>query len=176
MKTIIGIDSGSNGCVVIWKNNRIEHMIKMPKNISDLKTYFDYIKENNSEVLVFIEKVQMYHSDSDQENKGKQFRIQKLLANYEQLKSLVVFYEFQFVEVYPISWQSSLGFQTKGMSQTERKNTYKEAAELCFPEKQITLWNADALLILKFGLNKLKYDTDWIVKRLQNKSQKNLFK
>ena len=66
--TYISIDCGSNGGIAIWKKDRLEHVIRMPKDLRDLKTYFDYIRENNNDVLVFIEKVQVFMSDSDDEN------------------------------------------------------------------------------------------------------------
>lgn len=173
--TIIAIDPGANGGIAIYKKNRLEHVIHMPKNLSDLKTYFDYVKENNERVIVFIEKVQMFMSDSDEENKGKQFRIKKLLSNFDQLKSLIVYYGFEFVEVYPITWQSNLGLNYKNIPKTERKNLYKESAGYCFPAVKITLYNADALLILHFALNKTKSDNKWIEERIQNRKSTNLF-
>jgi hypothetical protein len=84
-RTYIAIDPGANGSIAIWKKERLEHVIRMPKYLRDLKTYFDYVRENNNDVLVFIEKVQMFMSDSDEENKGKQFRIQKLLQNHSEI-------------------------------------------------------------------------------------------
>lgn len=173
--TLIAIDTGSNGGIVIWKKDRLENVIKMPKNLSDLKTYFDYIKENNDKVIVFIEKVQMFLSDEDASNVGKQYRVQKLLANYNQIKSLVTFYGFPYCEVYPISWQSGLGFTTKGLDSTTRKNLYKKYAEQNFPSADVTLWNSDALCILKFGMFKYENDYNWVLERLENRKKEGLF-
>lgn len=175
MQTVIGIDPGAGGGIAIYKKNRLEQVIKMPKGLSEMKRYFDHIKENNENVIVFIEKVQMFMSDSDAENRGKQFRIKELLSNYDQLKSLIVYYGFQFCEVYPITWQSKLGLTRKGMDKAARKNMYKESAGWCFPEATITLYNADALLILKFGLLQLSDNPVWVAKHIQNEKPKNLF-
>lgn len=175
MKTVIGIDTGSQGCIAIWKKERLDSVIKMPKDLTDLKQYFDHIKNNNEDVMVFLEKVQMFSSDSDIENKGKQFRIQKLLSNYDQIKTLITFYGFPYVEVYPVLWQSSLGIKTKGIEKKLRKTMYKECAAIVFPGIKITLWNADALCILKFGLNKIITDPKWIYERIKNTNSKGMF-
>jgi len=68
--TYIAIDPGSNGGIAIWKKNRLEQVVKMPKDLSDLKKYFEHLKENNSEIIAFIEKVQIFPSDNDEENKA----------------------------------------------------------------------------------------------------------
>jgi len=173
--TYISIDPGANGGIAIWKKDRLEHVIRMPKDLRDLKTYFDYVRENNDDVLVFIEKVQMFMSDSDEENKGKQFRIQKLLQNHSEIIALIVFYGFRYIDVYSQTWQSQLGFKTRGMSSTERKNIYKNYAQEEFPQTQVNLWNADCLCILRFALIKEKYDNNWILERIQNKDNQSLF-
>lgn len=173
--TVIAIDPGGNGGIVIWKKDRVEHVVKMPKNLTDLNQYFAYVHENNPDAIVFIEKVQMFHSDSDEENKGKQFRIKILLANYEQLKALITYHKLQYVEVAPQTWQSVLGFGTKGIDQATRKNLYKKFAGIWFPSVQITLWNADALCILKFALEKFNTDYNWIFERVKNKKRNELF-
>lgn len=173
--TIISIDTGGNGGICIWKKNRLENVVKMPKDLSDLKRYFDYVKENNEEVLVFIEKVQMFMSDSDEENKGKQFRIQSLLANYNQIKALIVLYGFEYCQIYPVQWQNGLGFRAKGLDSATRKNLYKRYAEKAFPNAQVALWNSDALCILAFGQMKIKEDKAWIAERLENKKRNELF-
>jgi len=173
--TYISIDPGSNGGIAIWKKDRLEHVVKMPKVLSDLNRYFDYVRENNDNVIVFIEKVQMFASDSDDENKGKHFRIQNLLKNHSEIIALITYYGFQYVNVFPISWQSSLGFKTKGVDKTTRKNLYKMYARKEFPSTEVSLWNSDALCILKFGLMKAETDYNWISERLENKKRNELF-
>jgi len=173
--TYISIDPGSSGGIAIWKKDRLEHVVKMPKVLTDLNRYFDYVRENNENVIVFIEKVQMFTSDSDEENKGKQFRIQKLLANYESLKSLITYYGFEYVQVFPQTWMSTLGFKTKGVDKTTRKNLYKMYAQKEFPSTEVSLWNSDALCILKFALIKIETDYNWISERIENKKKNELF-
>jgi len=173
--TIISIDCGSSGGIAIWKKNWLENLIAMPKDLSDLKKYFEYVKENNDHVIVFIEKVQMFMSDSDEENKGKQFRIVNMLSNYNQIKALIVYYGFEFVQVYPNTWQSVLGFGSRGLDSTTRKNIYKRFAEKSFPMAKVTLSTSDALCILKFALIKFEEDYPWIVERIENKKKNELF-
>lgn len=175
MKTVIGIDPGANGGIAIYKNGRLESTVKMPSSLPELKQYFHHVKNIAPDGIIFIEKIQMFMSDSDQENRGKQFRIKKLLSNYDQIKALITFFEFEFVEVFPRSWQSYLGFNFKGIEKTDRKNILKEGAKICYPEHNVTLWNSDAILIMQFGINKLKYDPSWITKYIQNTGTGNLF-
>lgn len=173
--TIVSIDCGGNGGIAIYKKDWITNLIPMPKNLSDLKVYLQYIKDNNENVMVFIEKVQMFMSDSDEENKGKQFRIANLLSNYNQIKALITFYGFQYVQVYPQTWQSALGFKSRGLESTVRKNLYKRFAENSFPAAKVTLATSDALCILKFALMKYEEDYAWIVEKTENKKTEGLF-
>lgn len=175
--TIIGIDPGASGGIAVRKKGSLDKTVRMPDQLTDLKDYFNWIRDTSPEgVLVFVEKVQMFMSDSDEENKGKQFRIQAMLKNYNELIAMITFYGFEYVEVYPVSWQSYLGYKrTTGVERTDRKNEYKEGAMLCFPSLKVTLWNADALLILKFGLLKLEKDINWVNERRKNTRSTGLF-
>lgn len=175
-KTIITVDSGaSNGGIAFWRSGDPVKVVRMPKALPDLKPYFEHVKEVDPEAMVFLEKVQMFHSDTD--NPGKQFRIKQLLANYEQIKALVVLYGFRYVEVYPQSWQSTLKLRekTKGMEDKDRKAFYKQFAQNCFPEVSVTLWSSDALCLVQFALQKFDNYPEWIHERVQNDRSGQLF-
>ena len=79
-----------------------------------------------------------------------------------------------YVLVHPMSWQSRLGLRIKGEKKKERKARYKEQAEKLYGGN-VTLWNADALLIMHFGRNVLQYDQKWLLKNLPDKEQSKLF-
>lgn len=118
--------------------------------------------------VCFIEKVQSHRGDTD-DNPGKRFQIERMLANYEAIKASLVMCGIPFVEVYPISWQSTLHLKKmKGETKTQRKNRYKEAAQYVFPTQKVTLYNADALLLVRFGITKMKNEPRWVMERIRN--------
>lgn len=79
-----------------------------------------------------------------------------------------------YVLVHPMSWQSRLGLRIKGEEKKERKARYKVEAEKLYGGN-VTLWNADALLIMHFGRYVLKNDVRWLLKNLPDKEQCKLF-
>jgi len=176
-KKIIGIDPGaSNGGIAIWENGKPVRVARVPKNeeMNRLKTFLIEERKNKSDTVVFIEKVQMFGSDSSEENAGKQYRIKVMLANYERLIALMMFIGIPYVEVYPQSWQSTLKLRFKGISKTQKKNKFKEYAQNCFPEIKVTLWSSDALCLIQFALRKYSDAPKWIDERIKGK-EKNLF-
>lgn len=172
--TIVGIDPGAGGGIAIYKNNRMFSVVKMPKSIPEINEYFKEIKLQDQNAVIFLEKVQIFTSDTDQG--GKQFGIKKMLANYEQLKTCILINDLQLLEIAPISWQSTCKFKTKGKTKTERKRIYQTYAEAVFPEiGKIALWGSDALCIVMSALIKYNNDPKWIADRMQNKQVDNLF-
>lgn len=169
VKSIVCVDPGaSNGGIAFWKQGDPVKCVRMPKDLTDLKPYFQHIAQTYPDTVVFMEKVQMFGSDAD--NPGKAYRIKVMLANYEQMKALVVYFGLRFVEVYPISWQTRLGLKktTKGMEDKDRKAYYKVFAQNAFPEIKVTLWNSDALCLVQFALTAYERTPSWITERLQN--------
>ena len=176
-KIIIGIDPGSsNGGIAVWKNKAPVVVANMPKNenIGALRDFLAAFIRQSDDIVVFIEKVQMFHSDTE-ENRGKQYRIKVMLANYERIISLLIFLGIKYVEVYPISWQSTLKLRKKGLEKKARKALYKEYAKNAFPEIKVTLRNSDALCLIQFALTKYEKDVNWINSRIQNDKKNNLF-
>lgn len=176
-KTIIGIDPGSsNGGIAVWKNMKPVRTAKMPKNedIDQLRDFLTDVKNQDSNCIVFIEKVQMFSTDAS-DNPGKAYRIKVMLANYERIIALLIFLKIEYVEVYPISWQTTLGLKKKGQTKTEKKNSFKEYAQRCFPEIKVTLRTSDALCLVQFALTKHETMPAWIEERIQNKQKKGLF-
>lgn len=174
---VIGIDPGLSGGIAVWGRSGVA-VAKMPvkeipkggkvsreTDIADLARILKEQKEGY-DVIVFLEKVQGWISDQD-DNPGKRFRIQRMLANYESLKTAIIMSEIPFVEVIPRSWQTYLALSIKGMEKSDRKKMYVKAAKEYYPEiaNKVALWNADALCILQFGRMKLQFDRDWINQR-----------
>ena len=171
-KTIIGIDPGKSGGIALLANNRIT-AVKMPLNVIELQTYLKTIISTYENPLVFIEKVQSYSVGDDAP--GKKFGINKMLANYAELLTVIKLLKIPFIEVYPVSWQSTLGLRLKKPKEitavkfkSVRKKSYKEFAEKCFPEiKKVTLSTSDALCLVQFALHKNLHDPKWIKEKTQ---------
>ena len=152
-------------------------MNKTAKEISQMIEYLGEITETFAEKLCFIEKVNMFRGDNAA---GKQFGIEKLVANFNFLKASLVANKIPFVEVAPVTWQSQLKLilpkaERKEETQTMRKGRYKERAQDIFKALTVTLWNSDALLIMYFGFMKLQHDRDWIQEKMPQEEWENLF-
>lgn len=171
---ILGIDPGSNGGIAIWRPNQPLQTIKMPKELSELRDYLQYIKEITKNPIVFLEKVQL-RADDVKDNPGKAFRIQQLLMQFQRLKEFIEVEGIPYVLLHPMSWQSTLKLRKQAEGKTERKNRYKEAAEHYYPGLKATLWNADAVLILHAGRIKLKYEPNWVLSNLPTYVKNGLF-
>lgn len=182
-KTVITIDPGASGGIALWAKG-MNKCYTMPGSVVEMAEFFAYIKETyggESTIYVFIEKVQAYSKGDDAP--GKKFGINKMLKNYNQLLTVIQLAGLQFIEVYPVSWQSTLGLKFKNVEKMPfpkfkafRKNKYKEFAQKSFPELKVTLKTADALCLLSFAFIKFANDTDWVCEKLQNIPKKSFFK
>lgn len=174
---LIGVDPGAGGGIAYHGETKETTAVKMPGSRKEIFDFFSEMKKHccfsNQKPLVFIEKIQMFHSDSD--TGGKQFGIMKLLANFETLQTVFEILELPFVLVPSQTWQKELGFKrVKGEKKAERKIKYRDTATVFFPHTKPTLQTADALCLLIFGKKKLKLDPDWINERL-NQVETDLF-
>lgn len=161
---IIGIDPGSNGGIATWVPGAKVKTIKMPRNIADIREYLRYIKDISSRPIIFLEKMQLRMDDID--SPGKAFRIQQLLASFQQLKDYISVEDVPYILVHPMSWQAYLKLRKEKEEKKDRKNRYKQAAEHYYPEVKATLWNADAILLMHFGRLKIKNEPKWIRQNL----------
>lgn len=161
-KTIIGVDPGASGGIVTKHKGSIQ-VFKTKKGNQEIAKLLE--KMIDGETVLFLEKVTM--NPTDTETCGKFFGIQKMMKQYENFKVLVEMCGIDMVEVHPKTWQSHFGFKAKGMDKTQRKNLYKKHAQHLFPGINVTLWNADALLIYAFGIRQLQGNPDWVQERLK---------
>lgn len=179
---IVGVDPGSNGGIVTWRPNQNIKAVQMPKDLNDLKDYLSYLKSICSP-LVFLEKLSVRPDDimpgADGVNMGKLYRIQKMMANYEQLKAIISVCDIPFVMVHPMKWQNELKLRVKKTrkkeDKSERKRRYKQIAGNLYPELKPTLWNADATLIMHFGRYILQNNPQWVRNNLPSNVYNALF-
>ena len=122
---IVGIDPGAMGGIVTWRPNHNIKAIQMPKDLTDLRNYLEYLKTICSPI-VFLEKLSVRPDDitpgADGVNMGKLYRIQKMLANFEQLKATIAVCDVPFVMVHPMKWQNKLKLRAKTTRKKEEKN------------------------------------------------------
>lgn len=165
-KIIIGIDPGKQGGIAFKSHNNV-NAVKMPPSVPEINKYLKYLIETYENPIIFIEKVQAFKNDNDSD--GKMFGINKMLANYNQLLTVIQLLEVPYVEVYPISWQTTLGLKIKKdkRSKTERKRSYRDFAQRHFPSLKINLATADSLCLVLFGQEKWINDFDWIKERVK---------
>lgn len=155
--TVIGIDPGKNGGIAVENDG----VFRMPTDVLEvgglLKRY--------EEPLVFLEKICIRPDDM---SFGKASRVQKMLANYERLKGSLELNGIPYVMVHPMTWQKGAGLRLQGAHEEKqaRKRRYREAAEKLYPNIRVTLWNADALLILRFGQITLAQNRSWLYSNL----------
>ena len=177
INAVMGIDPGAQGGIAVYIDGMNVKRHKMTRDNEELRDLLLYYRKNYN-CLAFLEKLCLRPDDVSVEvgkkNMGKAFRIQKMLANFEHLKAVLEIIGMPYVLVHPMSWQSRLGLRIKGEDKKERKARYKEQAEKLYGGN-VTLWNADALLIMHFGRYVLQYDQKWLLKNLPDKEQSKLF-
>ena len=171
---IIGIDPGAAGGIAYTVNGKTT-ALKMPKDLSDLVDLVNYLK-GIATPIAFIERLSVRPDDvfvtGAKPNMGKMFRIQKMMQNFAQLQTVFDVCDVPYCLVSPMKWQS--GIRVKGEEKADRKRRFKTLAADLFPEMNITLWNADALLIMDFGKHAIEHDTKWIRQHI-NERKKSLF-
>lgn len=157
---IIAIDPGSNGGIVVFKHNEICYNLKMPKDLRDLRPFFQHLKDTCKYPIVLLERQTIRPDDLQF---GKAIRIQRFLNSYQTLQNFMDEYQMPYVLIHPSVWQRRLHLVIKDKeTDTQRKNRYKEAAQGFYPLVNATLWNADALLILHCGRVLLANEKDYI--------------
>lgn len=175
---IIGIDPGRNGGIAVKIIDGEEVAYKMPKDLGELakilKGYGDKFG-----CLAVLEKLSIRPDDvtvqGGEKNMGKAFRIQKMLAGFEALKTTLTLLGIPFVMVHPMKWQSALGLRIKGEDKAVRKKRYRDVASVMFTSLRVTMWNCDALLLCVFGLKMLQEGRGWLAANLPKEYHSKVF-
>ncbi len=150
------------------------------EDFSEVITRIDQVFANEKKIPAIraaIDKILADHTEDQKKDVGgMQFNINKMLANYEQLLTVLKLNHLPIVQVYPVSWQNMPGLKVSKSEYTkpQRKAHYKKYAQQTFPEVAATLATADALCLIIFGTYKLANDPNWVVERVENVSKKSL--
>lgn len=180
ISAVIGVDPGAAGGIAIFIPGSNTKAIKMPKDITQLRDFFAYYAENYNPI-VFLEKLSVRPDDvavqGDRAAMGKLYRIQKMMANFEHLKAIIEMAGIPYVMVHPLSWQTKLKLRVRGQHEekADRKRRYRETAAQLYPGVNVTLWNADALLLLHFGRWALVNEPKWVKANLPEREYHKLF-
>lgn len=142
-KTYIGIDIGSNGGVCILDDTgKVIELFKTPA--TRMEFYNKLISYKNIHCMCILEKVH-----SQPQNGGK--------ANFtfgataERVLYTLEVCGIAYSEVNPQQWMKTYMMKKeKGETNPQWKGRLKEKARTLFPNENITLWSADALLIAEF--------------------------
>lgn len=177
---VIGIDPGAAGGIAIFIPGEKVKTVKMPGDVRELRDLLGYYADNYRPV-VFLEKLSVRPDDiqveGDRASLGKLYRIQKMMANFEHLKAIIETAEIPYILVHPQSWQTKLKLRDRKVKEdkADRKRRYRMKAAALYPWAKVTLWNADALLIMHFGRWALANDLSWIKSNLPQREHDKLF-
>lgn len=143
-ETIIAIDPGKNGGFAIYDKGDIR-TVKMPETPMDI---FDELNNISKPAKCYLEIV---HGMPGQSGPAS-FVFGK---GYGWLEMALLTLGIPTETVTPQKWTKTLGLGTKSScaSPTEWKNKLKAKAQQLYPYINVTLWNADSLLILHYAQN-----------------------
>ena len=144
MALIVAIDPGVNGGLPLLDREGVVTVQKMPRTDIDVVSFLVEVSNTAKEVDCYLEEPPLYA--------GKNIpgsAIGKLMWNTGVLYGAAVTLGWKMHRVRPAIWQKAHTCGTKGeLSSTAWKNKLKARAAELFPTVDVTLWNADALLIL----------------------------
>ena len=144
MALIVAIDPGVNGGLALLDRDGVVTVQKMPGTDVDVVSFLVEVSNTAKEVDCYLEEPPLYA--------GKNIpgsAIGKLMWNTGVLYGAAVCLGWKMHRIRPAIWQKAHTCGTKGeLSSTAWKNKLKARAAELFPTVDVTLWNADALLIL----------------------------
>jgi len=149
MKVIIGIDPGGNGGIVIILSESVK-TTKMPETFADIyNLLLEIVGEyGGGNITAYLE-------DVGQGMPGQSSKATATFARHiGHLEMALYALGIRTEMVRPQKWQkyysNTIG-KGSGLEKKVWKKKLKAEAQRLFPSVQVTLWNADALLIAYYG-------------------------
>jgi len=143
-KVIISCDPGSNGGFVYNDLDGNLVVEKMPQCMTDIYDYLNSIKERfgSGHIVCYLEDV----------GQGMPNQSSKATATFARhnghLEMALYALGVRTIKMTPQKWQKALSLSnSKKLGKTEWKNVLKSEAKRLYPNENVTLWSADALLI-----------------------------
>lgn len=154
--TYAGIDPGANGGIAAMIKKRVE----VVKNFDSINSYMSYWEALPDPKFVVVEKVGLWSSDMTVP--GKAFGIQKLKSNYDMIINSLEATKTPYCIVHPATWQKVF---IKGKSKgRKKKEWFKRFAATIYPDIRVAMWNADALLLMHYGIVKNNINKEELIK------------
>lgn len=147
---IIAIDPGASGAIA-WRNSKdlSKHVINMPDTPKGILEQLREIEDDNllCDIVCYLEDVG--HGLPNQSSSATA----KFARHNGHLEMALLAEGIKIVKVTPQKWEKvfSLG-KSSEYEKAEWKRRLKNKAEELYPDKKITLKNADALLMLEYGI------------------------
>lgn len=151
-KTIVAIDPGASGGIAWQHSGGTPACMKMPDTegdiLQELRIIF-HMSHAPQPPVVYIEELTGFCGV-----KIPSHTMMKLGRNVGFLHGTLAALGFRIVPVSPAAWQKSFGLGTARScgSKTVWKNKLKAKAQQLYPNQNVTLSTADALLILEHGV------------------------
>ena len=150
MKIIIGADAGASGGVAA-RFGKLILVKKLDGDLHGLKEWILSLSKFEAEPpVIYIEEVPKYVGRNIPSSAS--FTLGK---SFGELLGLSTALGLRIVRVRPQEWQKGVRAGKRGdKSQTQWKRHLKALACDLYPTIKVTLWNADALLLLEYGTEK----------------------
>lgn len=148
---IIGIDPGSlGGVAVLDTQENLIKTIKMPETFPDIYNLIRNIASDCGTVNIIAVMENVGHGMPGQSSSATA----KFARHNGHLEMALYAVGIRTEMVTPQKWQrhysNSIG-TSKGLEKTVWKNRLKGEAQRLFPSVNVTLWNADAILMANYG-------------------------
>jgi hypothetical protein len=152
----IGIDPGASGGIA-WTSPLGDKSAPLPKTLGDIRNLvFDILHEqgffatdNHSGFLAALEQPPAFVKVIP----GSAVYV--MARSFGNIEGILAAYRVPTQLVTPQAWQKAHGLGTsKGMTKVQWKNKLKARAQSLYPEEDVTLATADALLILNAACHK----------------------
>lgn len=150
MKTLVAIDPGVSGGIAVRDHEGQIVVYAMPDSVTGLRDLLaDQIQGSHREV--WIEEIPKFTGRLIPSS-----RIAVMFENFGQAQGLAIGLGYVLNRVRPVDWQEPLGLGGKKScdSSSEWKRKLRNRAAELYPNLDVTLKTADALLILRYAMSK----------------------
>lgn len=165
-KLIAAIDPGSSGGIA-WidesgevqtcPHDKREILIEV-LHINYRAPETEYCVGDKNPITIYMEKVSGYYpKPRTKDGEKEEFNLQSSafsMFNFGKAAGIPLgiceAFGIEPIQVMPTAWQK-VCFTKKSGTRSQWKNKLKEIAQRRYPDVKVTLWNADALLILSYG-------------------------
>lgn len=156
-RLIAAIDPGASGGIAWLTSQGVVETCSQDNRKEFIRWLADIVCDHDP--VIYMEKVSGYYPKPKATKPGEkeEFNLQSSafsMFNFGKAAGIPLGICEAFgivpVEVMPAQWQK-VCFTKKSGTRGQWKNTLKDIAQRRYPDIKVTLWNADALLILSYG-------------------------